>query len=214
MKSDNPVFTPAIPRASGDLFPQVPISSVTPTSKVDVCAAGTAGVFFMSCILSVPLLSIIFSYTFRWDANFACGSQDKPTICNCEENFPEFMMILGVDSLVFGALLFCMGGCVGISSRGESENCAKPFIVALTACVSIIFVVVQLVLAIVMFIYMFESDPGCGKELFAWGIFLFVIFCIAVVGQCGGARQKWCAQHNIVFIYIASGCELCVRLSG
>ena len=191
MKSDNPVFTPAIPRASGDLFPQVPISSVTPTSKVDVCAAGTAGVFFMSCILSVPLLSIIFSYTFRWDANFACGSQDKPTICNCEEFFPALMMNLGLVSVVFGALVLCMGGCVGNWLRGESENCTKPFIFALTACVSIIFVVVQLVLAILMFIYMFESDPGCGKELFAWGIFLFVIFCIAVVGQCGGACQKW-----------------------
>ena len=211
MKLDDPL----IPRPSEDPFLQGSISSVTPTSKVEVCATGTAGVCFMFCALSVPVLSIIFSQTWRWDTNdSACGSEDKPKICNCEENFPEFMMILGVDSLVFGALLFCMGGCVGISSRGESENCAKPFIVALTACVSIIFVVVQLVLAIVMFIYMFESDPGCGKELFAWGIFLFVIFCIAVVGQCGGARQKWCAQHNIVFIYIASGCELCVRLPG
>ena len=154
------------------------------------CAAVTAGVCFMSCVLSVPLLCIIFSQTLRWDANFACGSQDKPTICNCEENFPEFMMILGVVSLVFRALLFCMGGCVGSSSSGESENCAKSFIFALTACVSIIFVAVQLVLAILMFIYMFESDPGCGKELFAWGIVLFVFFCLAVVGQCGRVREK------------------------
>ena len=177
MKSDNRVFTPAILRASGDLFPQVPISSVTPTSKVDVCAAGSAGVFFMSCILSVPLLSIIFSYTFRWDANFACGSQDKPTICNCEENFPEFMMILGVVSLVFAALLLCMRGCVGSS---EIEN-----------CVSVIFSLVELVLSIFMFIYMFTSDPGCGKELFVWGIVLLVFFCIWVLVIFCSVRGLW-----------------------
>jgi len=70
-------------------------------------------------------------------------------------------------------------------------------IIALAACVCIIFVVVQLVSAILMFFYMFKSDIGCGSELFAWGIFLFVIFCIAVVGLCVGSCQKWCVSPNI-----------------
>jgi hypothetical protein len=141
------------------------------------CAAVTAGVCFMSCVLSVPLLCIIFSQTLRWDANFACGSQDKPTICNCEENFPEFMMILGVVSLVFAALLLCMRGCVGSS---EIEN-----------CVSVIFSLVELVLSIFMFIYMFTSDPGCGKELFVWGIVLLVFFCIWVLVIFCSVRGLW-----------------------
>ena len=72
-------------------------------------------------------------------------------------------MILGVVILVFAALLLCMRGCVGSS---EIEN-----------CVSVIFSLVELVLSIFMFIYMFKSDPGCGKELFVWGIVLLVFFC-------------------------------------
>jgi hypothetical protein len=125
------------------------------------------------------VLSIIFAYTLRRDANFACGSQDKPTICNCEENFPEFMMILGVVSLVFGDLLFCMRGCVGSSSRGEREEGAEDGIIEIENCVSVIFSLVVLVLSIFMFIYMFKSDPGCGKELFVWGIVLLVFFVLA-----------------------------------
>jgi len=187
MKLDDPL----IPRPSEDPFLQGSISSVTPTSKVEVCATGTAGVCFMFCALSVPVLSIIFSQTWRWDTNdSACGSEDKPKICNCEENFPEFMMILGVVSVVFGALVVCMGGCVGIRLSGESEKGAESVIIASAVCVFIIFVVVELVLSILMFFYMFKSDPGCGKDLFAWGIVLFVFFCLSVVGQCRCVRKQ------------------------
>ena len=210
MKLDDAGFGPLIPSGPYEAFPpDVSLSSKVQDSATkqkfkrvasglcSFCAAGTAGVCFMSCILSVPLLSMIFSYILRWDANFACGSQDKPTICNCEENFPAFMMILGLVSVVFGALAFCIGGCVGSCWKEDSEAGPVHVIIALAACVCIIFVVVQLVSAILMFFYMFKSDIGCGSELFAWGIFLFVIFCIAVVGLCVGSCQKWCVSPNI-----------------
>jgi len=99
-------------------------------------------------------------------------------------------MILGVVSVVFGALVVCMGGCVGIRLSGESEKGAESVIIASAVCVFIIFVVVELVLSILMFFYMFKSDPGCGKDLFAWGIVLFVFFCLSVVGQCRCVRKQ------------------------
>jgi heme/copper-type cytochrome/quinol oxidase subunit 4 len=70
-----------------------------------------------------------------------------------------------------------MRGCVGSS---EIEN-----------CVSVIFSLVELVLSIFMFIYMFTSDPGCGKELFVWGIVLLVFFCIWVLVIFCSVRGLW-----------------------
>jgi hypothetical protein len=203
MKPDASLYETLIPSLSTNVLTPGSVSSVTPTSKVDdsakkktyedvaamlcaLCAVGTAGVCVMSCILAVPVLSIIFSQTLRWDANdSACCSEDKPKICNCEENFPEFMMILGVVSVVF-ACLAALLSCIVVyvrNLRGVREEGTHD-IISLLFCVSLIYVLVALVLAILMFVYMLQSDSECGKELFAWGIVLLVFFCISVVGSC------------------------------
>ena len=199
------------------------LSPVTTASKVDdsakkqkhwdaaaalcsLCAAGTAGVSatvcLMACILSVPMLSIIFSQTFRWDANDpACGFEDKPNICHCEENFLRFMMILGAVGVAFPGLIplvFCMACCVHILlSRDKAEEAAQAVIVALSGCLVLIYVVVGIVLSILMFFYMFQSDIECGRELFAWGIVLFVVSCISLMAYLWQRRGEYRAQTGI-----------------
>jgi hypothetical protein len=87
------------------------------------------------------------------------------------------MLISGILQIIFG--LFLLIGAIGISARGEVPAAGKGLAAIGLCCVGIPLLVIN----IIMWVFMFQSDKECGESLWGFGVFLLVLSALQACGS-------------------------------
>jgi hypothetical protein len=155
---------------------------------------GFCGGVCILCLLTVPILSIVFSRGFPWQEDgslcdpkklelvtSSSGSSSIQQVkCTCREDFPTYMLTAGVLEIIS---LFClMISALGFFVKGSGSSST---IGAIVGCLGIGVITMSFVITVLMLESMLSSDIKCGESLWQYGICVFVFSILSFLSVCG-----------------------------
>ena len=148
---------------------------------------------YNSLALVCAILIPIFSQTFPWadDKSICNPAGDPAKLCRCNRKFPRYMLISGILQIIYWlftvlvAINVALGEWGGPRSGwgGEGSSAGMSGVADvleyLVCCVRLpvgigLITIPLFTISIMTWVFMFQSDKDCGRELWGFGVFLLV----------------------------------------
>jgi hypothetical protein len=194
------IYTAINPDAG--VIPELHSEKKTPENeekmRAGICV-GFGGGFCFLILLTVPILSIVFSQVFPWQEDGSVcdpkkiervvnssGVYEQQVKCTCREDFPTYMLVAGV--LGISVIFFLMISTIGFFAKGSGSSAKgsgpSSKTAAIVGCFGLLVAIASFVITVLLFESLFSSDSKCGESLWQYGIFLFVASVLSFISTC------------------------------